>query len=116
MTMDTANAAAVVVAAGQRPVGSDKHATDPADAPGHFVGLVEVANRQLLQRDRQIAAGTIQQMQLAQVLDRRLRPDRERHVDSGKLVLAEPAVVQHWRARVHEGPADDAGQNKATEM
>ena len=43
----------------------------------------------------------------------RALPWSERHVGPGELVLPEPVVVQHGRARVHDRPAHDAGEEEA---
>ena len=106
-------AVAVVVGAGERPIGPDDHAADRAYAFRQRVDLVDDGHRPFLVRDRQVAARESQGVKRAQGGDEALGPDRERHVGSGQVVPFEPVAVQHRRARVHDGPAHDAGQQEA---
>ena len=106
------NPVPVVVGAGQRSVWLHRDAGDGADAPCPRIRMIDDLKRALLVGDGEIAARKAKRGQGAQGALQPLGLDGEGHIGAGKAGACKPVIVQLGRARVHHGPAHDAGQHE----
>ena len=102
----------VVVRAGQGAVRIDGDAGDGADAPGARIRMIDDAQRLFLVGNGEVAARKAKGGEGAQGLLQSLRLDGEGHIGSRQPIALEPVVVELWRARMHHGPAHDAGEQE----